>query len=238
MSFLDQLVGGEDRRAPQPLDRYDIHDRVRPQLFDLTLDAERPVFAVDVDEVVVDFANHLGEFVADRGLEMSLTEYKIDGAITRIADGQPLNRAEVGAEIDAFFRAEAENQRAVPGAVEALQAIAEHHQVVFVTNVPFHARDARISNLLGHGLDFPLIANSGGKGWVLRYLWDHSSGPMAYVDDAHLQLLSCEKRAPAVSRIHYVADQRLRQLSGRSEAATHRSECWTETRSILEQMVS
>ncbi|MCI4661546.1 MAG: hypothetical protein MRY63_06945 [Neomegalonema sp.] len=233
ISFFDRLIGGEDRRAPQPFDCYDLHAAVRPQLYDLKLQQGRPVLAVDVDEVVLDFANHLHRFVAERGYHLDRREERLESGLRESPEGPPLAPGEIARLIDAFFRSETRHQELVPQADESLLALSEQYEIVFVTNVPFFARTDRVANLADHGLRFPLIANEGGKGWVLRYLWDHSEGPMAYIDDYDVQLSSCAQHAPSVRRVQFIADELLRSASGRSEHAHHHAEDWAQIRQTL-----
>lgn len=234
------LSGGAERRGPQPIKRYGLHADVLPQLLALEIDRARPLLAVDADEVLVHFARHLQRYVAGRGYRLDLSEYKLDGAFTRAADGAVLSKVEGWGLISDFFEEETGRQEIVEGAAETLAALVAEDgaQVVVLTNVPQAARAARIANLAGHGLDYPLIANVGGKGRALRYLWDHSAAPMAFIDDSPLQLGSAETRAPGVARVHFVADPELRRIAGTAPAADHSMACWRTGRALLARVLS
>ncbi len=231
------LTGGAERRAPQPVRRYGLHEDVLPQLLALEIDPDRPLLAVDADEVLVLFARHLQRFMAAQGYRLDLSAYRIDGAITRAEDGATLSKPEGWRLIEAFFAAETARQQCVAGAVETLRGLAEDPalrvQVVVLTNVPQSARSARVQNLAGHGLPYPLIANVGGKGRALRFLWDRTKAPMAFVDDSGAQLGSAARRAPGVARVHFVADPDLRRIAGRVEHAEHAMARWSSGDALL-----
>lgn len=235
------LTGGAERRAPQPMRRYGLHDAVAPQLLALQLDPDRPVLAVDADEVLVHFARHLQRFMAAKGFLLDLSAYRLDGAVTRASDGLEATAQEFRALFNGFFREEVGRQELVAGAAETLRALAEDPevsaQVLVLTNVPQAQRAARIANLAAQGVDYPLVANVGGKGRALRFLWDHTRGPVVFIDDSAHQLSSAETRAPGVRRVHFVADPDLRRVAGSVAAADYRMTDWESDRLLLKRVL-
>lgn len=213
-----------------------IHHAVTPQLDGLSLDRSRPLLAVDVDEVIVGLAGHLAEFAETCDFSLKLSGYQLDGALFR-RDGSAASREDFTALFRDFFETQTLHQRMYPGAAEALKALSEQVQVVILTNVPFHARDARVENLRGHGIDYPLVANDGPKGGPLRWLSEQVDGPVAFIDDSPTQLASAAKTAPDVVRIHYVGDTMLRGFLADVEAAQHRAEDWPELQRIVESVL-
>ena len=207
-------------------------DRVLAQLETIDLEAGRPVFAVDVDEVIVGLAADLTEYAAQTGFALRLTEYRLDGALWR-ADGTEASREEFGALMQGYFATRTRHQRPWPGAAEALAALSQRVQIVIVTNVPFAAREDRVANLADHGITYPLIANSGPKGPLLRLLSEMVGG-MAFVDDSPVQLASARDHAPQVETIHFVGDEMLRGFLADVPAARHRAEDWPGIRRIVE----
>lgn len=231
--LIDLMGEGETRRAPQPLSAYGLSSDVASQLEALEMDRAAPLLAVDADEVLLDFAAHFGRWMESEGWRMSLTEYRLEGAITRIEDGRPAERAEVGALIGGFFAAEAGRQEVVPGAAEALAALAAEARILVLTNVPPAQAETRRRLLAGYGIDYPLIANSGGKGRALRWLWDRTAAPMAFVDDADLQLASAKTHAPSVFRLHFIAGAALRQVAAPARSANAEAHDWSEAKNVL-----
>lgn len=220
------------RRNPP---RDPLPDGVAEQLAALDLDPARPLLAVDVDEVIVGLAGHLGEYAAENGFALRLTEYKLNGALWR-ADGSEASGEEFRTLFRGFFETQTRHQRVYPGAAEALRTLSARAQVVIVTNVPFHAREDRIANLAGHGIDYPLIANTGPKGPALRWL-DDRAGRMAFIDDSPSQLSSAAADAPDVTRIHFVGDDMLRGHLADVAAAQHKARDWADLRGIAEKVL-
>ncbi|MEL6318038.1 MAG: hypothetical protein AAFR16_10435, partial [Pseudomonadota bacterium] len=126
--FLARLTGGADRRAPQPLRCYGLGEAARQQIDAILArpdaDPERPLIAVDADEVLLHFARHLQRFTLSQGVRLDLSAYRLDGGFTRLSDGETLSREEGWRLIDLFFAREAERQEPVSGAAEALAALA------------------------------------------------------------------------------------------------------------------
>ena len=210
-------------------------DIVAGQLAGLALDPDRPLLAVDVDEVIVGLAGHLGEYATERGFALRLTGYRLDGALWR-ADGSEASRDEFRDLFRGFFETQTRHQKVYPGAAKALRALSARMQVVILTNVPFHARGDRVANLAGNGIDYPLVANAGPKGPVLRWL-DARAGRTAFVDDSPSQLASAARDAPEVARIHFVGDETLRGYLPSVEAAQHMARDWEDVRAIVERAI-
>ena len=123
-------------------------------------------------------------------------------------------------------------------AAEALARLSARVQVVVLTNVPRHARDLRRRNLAALGMDYPMVENAGGKGRALCWMAAHAGAPAAFVDDSLKQHESAARRAPEVTRIHFVGAGHLRRLLPESPAAHHRVEGWAECEAVLKRELS
>ncbi len=216
-----------DMTAPKGL-----HENVAEQLMTLNIDIGKPLLAVDVDEVIVGLAGHLGEYARENNFDLRLTGYKLDGALWR-ADGTEASKEDFNILFRGFFETQTRHQRAYPGAADALRMLSERVQIVILTNVPFYAREDRVRNLAGHGIDYPVVANAGPKGPALRWLFDRAER-MAFIDDSPAQLASSAADAPEVTRIHFVGDDALRGWLTDIDAAQHRAEDWAALRQIVE----
>lgn len=226
------------QREPRPSSAYELPGEVSEQLQTLRLDPGRPLLAVDADEVLLDFAAHLGRWMEGEGWTLNLTEYRLEGAIRRIDDGRPAERKDVGALIAKFFAEEAENQEALPGAAAALEALSEQAQILVLTNVPLAQREARIRCLTSQGIDYPVVANSGGKGRALRWLWDRTEQPVAFIDDADPQLASAKTHAPDVFRLHFVASDLLLRVTGEPLHADASARDWETAHRLLAEALA
>ncbi len=210
---------------------------VLAQLRALPIVPGRPLLAVDADEVLVYLAEHLARYLPTIGFRMRLTQYQLEGSIFPVDSGIPVPFDDCLRLIDRFFDDETLNQQALPGAVEALARLSERAQVVVLTNVPRHARDLRRRNLAALGMDYPMVENAGGKGRALFWMAAHADAPAAFIDDSLKQHESAARRAPEVTRVHFVGASHLRRILPESPAAHHRVEGWEACEAVLSRIL-
>ena len=210
---------------------------VLAQLRALPIVPGRPLLAVDADEVLVYLAEHLARYLPTIGFRMRLTQYQLEGSIFPADSGIPVPFDDCLRLIDRFFDDETLNQQALPGAVEALARLSERVQVVVLTNVPRHARDLRRRNLAALGMDYPMVENAGGKGRALFWMAAHADAPVAFIDDSLKQHESAARRAPEVTRVHFVGASHLRRILPESPAAHHRVEGWEACEAVLSRIL-
>lgn len=196
------------------------------QLAALPIRRGRPLLAVDCDEVMVHLSAHMARWLPSAGFRMELARYQLEGSIFPLGSDVPVPFDDCLRLIDRFFAEETIRQEPVPGAPGALARLAESAQIVVLTNVPHHAGADRRRNLAGLGMGYPMVTNSGGKGRALAWLAAAAAAPVAFVDDSPKQHESAARRAPGVTRIHFVGAGRLRHLLPESPAAVHRAENW------------
>jgi hypothetical protein len=224
------------------LELTDIEARLDPevmaQLRALTIMPGRPLLAVDADEVLVYLSEHLARWLPDIGFRMHLTRYQLEGSIFPLDSDVPVAFDECLRLIDRFFDGEVLNQQALPGAVEALERLSARAQIVVLTNVPRHARELRRQNLAALGIGYPMVENAGGKGKALAWLAAQAAAPTAFIDDSPKQHESAARRAPQVTRIHFVGAGHLRRILPESPAAHHRAEDWQACEALLHRELS
>lgn len=210
-------------------------EKVLPQLEALEIDRHRPLLVVDVDEVLVGLAGHLGEFVAARGYALRLTGYQLDGALKR-SDGSTASDEEFRTLFTEFFETETLHQRVYPNAASVLRDVSQNVQVIVLTNVPPYAETDRIENLRKHGIEYPLVVNHGGKGRALAWLTERTSHPIMFIDDSPTQIASVAKHAPSVKRVHYVGDDHLRSLLDPIPDTDYKPTTWLEIEAIFNEV--
>ncbi|MEL6197257.1 MAG: HAD family hydrolase [Pseudomonadota bacterium] len=193
----------------------------------------RPLVAIDADEVLLVFAEHLGRWLGDVGYDLKLTSYQLEGAIISRDDGMPVGFEAAISLIDTFFEEEAEQQLPLTGAVEAVTRLAGDAQVVVLTNIPRLARAARVRNLGGHGLDFPVVANSGGKGRALAMMASRAAAPAVFIDDSPGQIASAARHAEGVHRLHFRGSPFIQHVLKPAEAADTVAETWGEAEATI-----
>ncbi len=192
-----------------------------------------PLIAVDADEVLVYLADHLARYLGRIGYRMRLHHYQLEGTIFPLDSDDPVPFDGCLELIDRFFEEETLHQAPVPGAGEALARLSAVAQVVVLTNVPAHAGEMRRRNLAALGMGYPLVVNAGGKGRALGWLAARAEAPVVFIDDSPKQHESAARRAPGVTRIHFVGASHVRRILVDSPAAHHRAEDWADCEAVV-----
>lgn len=205
-----------------------IHEEVLPQLDALQIDPSRPLIVTDADEVLFNFMVGLEEFLSSQKLFFDWSSFALTGNIRRVSDRKPIKQEEVGVLLSDFFKHCCEGLPAVDGAAEGLASLSRHAQIVVLSNVPPKYADNRRAGLKDKGMDYPLIANIGSKGQVVRYLTHNLQAPSYFIDDIPNNHSSVNLHASHVHRLHYIADERLSSLLGPAEHSHTRLYNWPE----------
>jgi hypothetical protein len=142
----------------------------REQILQLELDPQRPLLLCDVDEVVVHFLRGLENWLDRNGLWLDPASFALNGNIRHKSGNEPLAEDRIGPALMSFFEEETARLDMIDGAASALEKLSTHGDIVMLTNLPSRFRDARIANLRSHGIEFPVVTNSGPKGQPSR-LW-------------------------------------------------------------------
>lgn len=209
-----------------------------PDLETLGLALDRPLVIVDVDEVLGLFMEGFGRFLEGRGLELRVDRFALFQNIFRPGEDEHLALEEGRAHYEDFFRYGCGEMAVTEGAVEALRQIAQDAGVVILTNAPGQARLARARWLGRHGLDYPLILNTGPKGPLAGAMAAQVRGPAAFVDDLLPNLDSVAETAPHVARFQHVADPRLRPLAPAAPERHTRIDDWNALRVAIADAIA
>jgi hypothetical protein len=210
-----------------------LHDDVASQLDDLRLVADRPLIISDADEVLVQFVAGLESFLHDQDLYYDISSFAITGNVRRQSDDEAVSGEKVQSLLKTFFKECTEHLPAVPGAAEALQALSNEAQVIVVSNVPVAQREARIRGLKKVGIDYPVIANIGLKGIVVREISSQIDAPVYFLDDIPHNITSVAEHAADVHRIHFVADPRLARLIEPAADSHQRIDDWPSAQAYI-----
>ncbi len=181
-----------------------------PRLSALGLSGDRPLVLVDVDEVLGLFMQGFGDFVSGRGYEMRIDKFALFQNLYRPDETQHVDIAEGRALFDTFFASHCHEIEPAPGAVTALARLAKHAEIVILSNAPAPAQALRAGWLKTHGMDHPLVLNSGPKGPIAAGLIAQTTHPAAFVDDLLSNLDSVADHCPDATTFQHVADLRLR----------------------------
>lgn len=208
----------------------EIAPEVMDQLEALELHPARPLIITDADEVLLRFMERVEHYLDTLGLWIDLSSFALGSNIKSKKTDEPVK---VPTLIDDFFAAETAHIEAAHGAAEALASLSRMAQIVVLTNLPAPHRNERIANLKGHGMDYPVVVNSGLKGPAVKWLTQKVSGPVFFLDDIPHNIDSVAEHAPQVHTIHFVADPRLAKLINKAEGATARIDIWAEAHDFI-----
>jgi hypothetical protein len=208
-----------------------------PDLASMGIDTARPLVIVDVDEVLGLFMQGFGTYLEDRGLEFRLDKFALFQNIYRPGETTHLDIAEGRKHYDHFFLTASGDMPLAPGGVQALDVLSRRAGVVILTNAPGQARLARARWLGRHGLDYPLILNSGPKGPLASGLARQVAGPVAFVDDLISNLDSVAEHAPRIARFQHVADPRLQPLAPSKPDLHTRIDDWAALGAAIEAAI-
>ena len=208
-----------------------------PRLEKLGLSRERPLVIVDVDEVLGLFMKGLGAFLTERGYDFRIDRFALFQNIYRPGAAEHLD-LETGRQLfDEFFTTHCAEIEPAPGAVAALTDLHRRAEILILSNAPPQAEQLRGQWLRRHGLDHPLILNSGPKGPITAGLVVQTPQRTAFVDDLLPNLDSVAEHAPATSTFQHVADLRLRPLAPAAPERHPRIDDWAELAAAIEAAI-
>jgi hypothetical protein len=189
----------------------------------------RPLLISDCDDVLLHFAPHFAEWVAEaHGLVFNLDQPSFAGAL-RDASGEPVARERIWPLLDHFFDREMHRQHLVPGAFAALKRIGEEADIVILNNIGDHHRANRIAQLEAFDIRHRVLCNQGGKGApVAELIADMGPSAAVFVDDLAHHHESVATHAPSVWRLHMIAEPRLAAISPPAPFAHARIDRWDE----------
>ena len=211
-------------------------DIAAPRLEALGLSTDRPLVLVDVDVVLGLFMQGFGDFLVGRGLEMRIERFALFQNIYRPGATEHLDLVEGRRLFDDFFGGHCHEIEPAPGAIAALNRLAKSAEILILSNAPVEAERLRTEWLRKHGMDHPLILNSGPKGPIAAALVDQTPQRTAFVDDLLPNLDSVADHSPATATFQHVADLRLRPFAPLSDRHP-RIDDWAELGEAIEAAI-
>ncbi len=204
------------------------------QIAALRLRRDRPLLICDVDEVALHFVRGFEAWLSGRGFWLDPESYELEGNVRRKKGGERIGDAELRALLAEFFRLMIGELEPVEGAVAHLARIADEAQIVMLTNLPHVFYERRRANLLRHGMDYPLVTNSGPKGPAVRAMAEMTSETAVFIDDFPDFLESARALHPPVRLVHFLHDPRFAPHARDVDGAVARVSAWPEAaRAVL-----
>lgn len=183
----------------------------------------RPLVVTDCDEVllhmVAPFRDWLGEA---HGIEFTMGSEDFSKALRYRDSGEPVETADIWRLLNLFFDDQMYRQQPIAGSLAAIATLAEHADVVVLTNLLDHRREARTRQLADLGFDLRVFTNQGPKGPALQAILDEYRPTRAlFVDDLAQHHGSVAELAPQVSRLHLCGEPELAPHIACAHAAGH-----------------
>ena len=166
--------------------------------------ANRPLVISDCDEVLLRMVSHFRDWLDEtQDVEFRLEGNDFASAMRHKATGEKVGERDIWRLLGGFFDTEMHRQDPIPGAVEAMRAIAEHADVVILTNLNDERRERRAEQLRAVGIDAKVYTNQGPKGPALAAILDEYRPSRAiFIDDLAQHHGSAKDTVPHVTRLH------------------------------------
>lgn len=181
------------------------------QIAELARD-DRPLLALDVDEVVLEFLRPLTSFLDAQNLELRVKSFRLHGNVFDRQSGEAVEDERVSAMMEQFFLVQDEWQIAAEGAADALAPLANKAEIVMLTAMPHRHRARRRALLDQLGFPYPLVTTERAKGPAIRQLRGRHSRPVAFVDDLANNLVSVRTSVADAHLFHLMAHAGFRAL--------------------------
>ena len=192
----------------------------------------RPLLITDCDEVLLHMVVPFGQWLDEaHDIHFDIDSGNFVGALRNKSDNMVIEGERVFPLLKGFFETEMHRQQPITGAVEALAALAQHADIVVLTNLTDDVRDGRAEQLRRVGIDFPVHTNQGGKGVPLaRLVADYNPSVAVFVDDLVHQHESVAKHSPETFRLHMIGEPRVARSVAAAPDAHARIDGWPEAR--------
>ena len=193
----------------------------------------RPLVISDCDEVLLHMVAHFRDWLAeDHGVEFRMDGNNFAKAMRWRESGEPLAEREIWHFLGKFFDTEMHRQLPVEGAIAAVEALAEHADVVILTNLNDERQQMRARQLADHGINVRVFTNQGPKGPALKAIVEEYTPCRAiFIDDLAQHHHSASETVPDVRRLHFCGEPLLAPHINCAHKAGHahaRIDSWSE----------
>ena len=171
----------------------------------------RPLIISDCDEVLLHMIVPFGQWLDEtQDVSFKLIGNDFAHAIRDKVSGEPVPAEEIWRLLGAFFDGEMHRQSPILGAVEAMNTLKEHADVVVLTNLADRHNAARTKQLADHGIDVRVFTNQGPKGPALQAILDlYQPSYAAFIDDLAQHHGSAAEMVPQIDRLHLCGEPTL-----------------------------
>jgi hypothetical protein len=202
----------------------------------------RPLIISDCDEVLLHMVAPFKDWLeASQGVSFNLEGHNFAEALRWQASGELLAPPDIWKMLRSFFDNEMDSQMPIVGAVEGINTLAEKADVVILTNLVDHHRDARAEQLAKVGINARVFTNQGPKGPALKaIIEEYAPAKALFIDDLAQHHASVAEITPHVTRLHLCGEPMIAHAIDCAHKAGHahsRIDHWDEALPwLLEQL--
>ncbi|QDM40898.1 HAD family hydrolase [Altererythrobacter sp. TH136] len=171
----------------------------------------RPLVISDCDEVLLYMVTHFKDWLEEgQGVTFDMIGNDFAGAMRWQKTGEVVEPTEVWGFLRGFFDTEMHRQKAIPGAVEGINALSQQADVVILTNLTDRHREMRAEQLANVGINARVFTNQGPKGPALKAIMDEYAPSRAvFIDDLAQHHKSAADTVPHLRRLHLCGEPTL-----------------------------
>jgi len=164
----------------------------------------RPLIVSDCDEVLLHMVAPFRDWLNEaHGIEFSMNGGDFGQALRLQDTGALVEGPEIWRLLNLFFDTEMHRQQPIADAVAGVAKLAEHADVVILTNLGDHRQETRAKQLRDVGIEARVFTNQGPKGPALQAILDEYRPAHAiFIDDLPQHHGSVAETAPHVTRLH------------------------------------
>ena len=164
----------------------------------------RPLIISDCDEVILHMVVHFKEWLEEsQGVNFEMKGGNFGEALSWQDGGEFLQASDVWRLLGGFFDTEMDRQLPIHGAIDALNELSAHADVVVLTNLVDFRRDKRAEQLAANGLYAKVYTNQGPKGPALKQIVEEFEPAHAiFIDDLAQHHASVRETVPEVTQLH------------------------------------
>lgn len=164
----------------------------------------RPLLISDCDEVLLHMVMPFKEWLAEtQGVNFKLKGNNFANALRWQESGEPLSQEDIWRMLGEFFDTEMHRQNPIDGAVVGINTIADHADVVILTNLNDERQQKRAEQLAEVGIHARVFTNQGPKGGALQAIVEEYAPSRAiFIDDLAQHHKSVGEITPHVRRLH------------------------------------
>lgn len=171
----------------------------------------RPLIISDCDEVLLHMVAPFRDWLDEsQGVTFAMTGNNFANAMRWTESGEAVGERDIWRLLGAFFDTEMHRQTPIAGAVAGINALAEHADVVILTNLNDERQANRTRQLADHGIRARVFTNQGPKGPALKAIVEeYAPARTVFIDDLPQHHHSVSLDVPHVRRLHLCGEPML-----------------------------